>query len=127
MSSLHESCSGHLQTLSHAVHPSVAQKDKNLTAPDQDYRWDGGAQSNPIWQLLPGFADILNEQVSWIPVKPQSPVTLFQFLEGFDVRVRIDCLISGHHIHQNHSIRVPKDGDRDISGRRSCLELLFSW
>jgi len=30
MSSLHESRSHDLQTLSHAVHPSVAQKDENL-------------------------------------------------------------------------------------------------
>ena len=49
MSSLHESCSRHLQTLSHAVHPSMAQKDGNLTAPDHDYRGDGGAQSIQIW------------------------------------------------------------------------------
>jgi len=49
MSSLHESHSCHLQTLSHAVYPSVAQKDENLTAPDQEYRRDGGAQSNQIF------------------------------------------------------------------------------
>jgi hypothetical protein len=58
MSSLHESRSRHLQTLSHAVHPWVAQKDENLTAPDQDYREDGGAQSNQIWRLPPGFVDL---------------------------------------------------------------------
>jgi len=68
---------------------------------------------------------VLNEHVSWIPVRPHSPVTLFQFLEGSDVRVRIDCLTSGHHLHQNHSINVPKDGDHDFSGGRSCLELFF--
>ena len=55
MSSLHESQSRHLQTLSHAVHPSVAQKDGNMTAPDQEYRGDGGTQSNKIWRLPPGF------------------------------------------------------------------------
>ena len=49
MSSRHESRSRHLQTLSHAVHPSMAQKDENLMAPDQDYRGDGGAQSIQIW------------------------------------------------------------------------------
>jgi len=58
MSSLHKSRSRHLQTLSHAVHPSVAQKDENLTAPDQDYGGDGGAQSNQIWRLPPGFTDL---------------------------------------------------------------------
>jgi hypothetical protein len=36
MSLLHESCCLHLQTLSHTVYPSVAQKDENLTVPDQD-------------------------------------------------------------------------------------------
>jgi hypothetical protein len=36
MSLLHESCSHHLQTLSHAVHPSVAQKDKNILG-----QWSG--------------------------------------------------------------------------------------
>ena len=56
-----------------------------------------------------------------------SPVTLFQFLEGFDVRIWIDCLTSGHHIHQNCSINVPKDSDYELSSRRSCLELLLSW
>jgi hypothetical protein len=30
MSSLHKSCSHHLQTLCHAVHPSMAPKDENL-------------------------------------------------------------------------------------------------
>jgi len=58
MSLLHESCCRHLQTLSHAVYPSVAQKDENLTVPDQDYRGDWGAQSNQIWQLPPGFIDL---------------------------------------------------------------------
>ena len=48
MSSRHESCSRHLQTLPHTVHPSMAQKDGNLMAPDQDYRGDGGAQSIQI-------------------------------------------------------------------------------
>ena len=33
MSALHESRSRHLQTLSHAVHPSVAQKYENLFGP----------------------------------------------------------------------------------------------
>ena len=33
MHSLHELRSRHLQTLSHAVHPSVAQKDENLFGP----------------------------------------------------------------------------------------------
>jgi len=33
MSSLHESRSRHLQTLSHAVHPSVAPKDENIFGP----------------------------------------------------------------------------------------------
>jgi hypothetical protein len=28
-------------------------------------------------------------------------------------------------MHQNHPISVTKDGDHDISGGRSCLELLF--
>ena len=28
---------------------SMAQKDGNLTAPDQDYKGDGGAQSIQIW------------------------------------------------------------------------------
>ena len=55
MSALHESRSRHHQTLSNAVHPSVAQKDENRTVPDQDYRGDGGAQSNQIWRLPPGF------------------------------------------------------------------------
>jgi hypothetical protein len=41
MFSLHESCSRHLQTLSHTVHPSMAQKDENLMVPDQDYRGMG--------------------------------------------------------------------------------------
>jgi len=50
--------SRHLQTLSHAVHPSVAQKDENLTAPDQDYGGDGRAQSNQIWRLPPRFIDL---------------------------------------------------------------------
>jgi len=58
MSSLHESRSRHLQTLSHAVHPSVAPKDENLTAPYQDYRGNGGGQSNQIWRLPPGFIDL---------------------------------------------------------------------
>ena len=58
MSSLHESRSRHLQTLSHTVYPSVAQKDENLTAPDQNCRGGGGAQSNQIWQLPPGFVDL---------------------------------------------------------------------
>jgi len=70
---------------------------------------------------------MLNQHVSWIPVRPHSPVTLFQFLEGFDVRVQIDSLTSGYHIHQNHSINVPKDGDHDLSSGKSCLELLFYW
>jgi len=70
---------------------------------------------------------VLNQHASWIPVRRHSPLKLFQFLEGFDVRVRIDCLTSGHHIHQNHSIRFPIYGDHDLSGGRSCLELLFSW
>jgi hypothetical protein len=38
MSSRHKSHSCHLQTLSHAVYPSVAQKDENLMVPDQGYR-----------------------------------------------------------------------------------------
>ena len=50
--------SRHIQTLFHTVHPSVAQKDENLTAPDQDDRGDGGAQSNQIWRLHPGFIDL---------------------------------------------------------------------
>ena len=58
MSSLHESRAHHLQTLSHAVYPSVAQKDENLKVPDQDYRGNGGAQSNQIWRLPPGFIDL---------------------------------------------------------------------
>jgi len=58
MSSLHESRSRHLQTLSHAVHPSVAQKDENLMASDQDYRGDGGGHSNQIWRLPPGLVDL---------------------------------------------------------------------
>ena len=70
---------------------------------------------------------VLNQHVSWIPARPHSPVTLFQFLGGFDVRVRIDCLTPGLHLHQNHSISVPKDGDHDLSSGRSCLELPFSW
>jgi hypothetical protein len=61
MSSLHESHSRHLQTLSHAVYPSAAQKDENLTAPDQDYRGDGGAQSNQIWRLPLGFRDLCED------------------------------------------------------------------
>jgi len=32
------------------MYPSVAQKDENLIVPDQDYRGDGGAQSNQIWR-----------------------------------------------------------------------------
>ena len=58
MSLLHESCSRHLQTLSHAMHPSVAQKDENLMVPDQDYRRDGVALSNQIWRLPPRFIDL---------------------------------------------------------------------
>ena len=58
MSSLHKSRSRHLQTLSHALHPSVVQKDGNLMALDQDYRGDGGAQSNQIWRLPPAFIDL---------------------------------------------------------------------
>jgi len=50
MSSLHESHSCHLQTLSHAVYPSVAQKDENLTAPDQEYR-GMGSTVQPNFQL----------------------------------------------------------------------------
>ena len=68
------------------MHPSVAQKYENLTVPDQDYRGDGGAQSNQIWRLPPGFVTclrvgiiMLNQHVSWIPVRLHSPVTLFQF------------------------------------------------
>jgi hypothetical protein len=38
--------SRHLQTLSHVLHPSVAQKDENLTAPDQDYGGGGGAMGS---------------------------------------------------------------------------------
>ena len=30
---------------------------------------------------------MLNQHVCWIPVRPHSPGTLFQFLEGFDVSV----------------------------------------
>jgi hypothetical protein len=30
---------------------------------------------------------VLNQHVCWIPVRPHSPGTLFQFLEGFDVSV----------------------------------------
>ena len=41
MSSLHESRSRHLLTLSHAVHPSVEQKHENRAAPDQEYRGMG--------------------------------------------------------------------------------------
>ena len=41
MSSLHESRSRHLLTLSHAVHLSVGQKHENRTAPGQDYRGMG--------------------------------------------------------------------------------------
>ena len=41
MFSLHESRSRHLQSLSHAVHPSVAPKDGNLTTLDQDCRGEG--------------------------------------------------------------------------------------
>ena len=48
ISSLHESHSRYLQTLSHVVHRSVAQKDENMTPPDPDYTGDGGAQSNKI-------------------------------------------------------------------------------
>ena len=70
---------------------------------------------------------MLNQYVSWISVRLHLPVTLFQFLEGFDVRVQIDCLTSGHHIRQNHSINVPEDSDHDLFGGRSCLELSFSW
>jgi hypothetical protein len=47
----------HLQNLSHAVYPSVAQKDENLTAPDHDHREDGGAQSNQTRRMPPGFKD----------------------------------------------------------------------
>jgi len=47
---------------------------------------------------------VLNQHVYWIPFRPHSRLELFQFLEGFDVRVRIDCLTCGHHIRQNHSI-----------------------
>ena len=45
---------------------------------------------------------VLIQHASCIPVRPHSLVTLFQFLEGFDVCIRIDCLTSGHHIHHNH-------------------------
>jgi hypothetical protein len=68
---------------------------------------------------------VLNQHATWIPVRPHSLVTLLRFLEGVDVGVRIDCLTSGHHIHQNHSISVPKYGDHDLSGGRSCVELPF--
>ena len=37
---------------------------------------------------------MLNQHVFWIPVRPHSPVKLFQFLEGFDVRVRVVSVIS---------------------------------
>ena len=70
---------------------------------------------------------VLNQHVSWSPVRLHLPVTLFLFLEGFAVHVWIDCLTSGHHIHQIHSINVQKDGDHGLSSRRSHLELLFSW
>ena len=36
---------------------------------------------------------MLNQHVFWIPVRPHSPVKLFQFLEGFDVRVRVVSVI----------------------------------
>jgi hypothetical protein len=58
MFSQHESRCRRLQTLSHAVHHSVAQQDENVTASDHDYRGDGGAQSNQIWRLPPGFVDL---------------------------------------------------------------------
>jgi hypothetical protein len=48
MSLLHEPRSRHLKTLSHALHPSLAQKDENLTVPDQDCRGDGGAVLSDI-------------------------------------------------------------------------------
>jgi len=73
----------------------------------------GEAQSNPIlaiayWvrrRVRAGIV-VLNEHVSWIPVKPQSPVPIFQFLEGYDVHVRIDCLISGHHVNNCHCTAI---------------------
>ena len=54
MSSQHESRSRHLQTSSHAVHPSMAQKDGNLTVPDQDYRVDGEHSPSKFGDCLPG-------------------------------------------------------------------------
>ena len=61
-SSLHESHSYNLQTLSHTVHVLVAQKYENLKVPGQDYWGDGGAQSNQIWQLPPGFVDLCDSR-----------------------------------------------------------------
>ena len=49
MSSRHESRSRHLQTLSHAMNPSMAPKDGNLTVPDQDYRgWGSTVHPNLV-------------------------------------------------------------------------------
>ena len=63
MSSLHESRSPHLQTLSHAVNSSVTQKDENLRAPDQEYGWGvGGTQCNQIWRLPPGFVTYVRQR-----------------------------------------------------------------
>jgi hypothetical protein len=88
-----------------------------------------GAQFNQLWRLPPGFIDLCKGRhchaestrlldSCW----PHSLVTLFQFMESVDVRIQIDGLTSGHHIHQNHSI-----SDHDPCGGRGCLELLFSW
>jgi len=41
VSSLHESCCHHLQTLSHSVHPSVAPEDENLLG-----QWSGIIRSH---------------------------------------------------------------------------------
>jgi hypothetical protein len=57
--------------------------------------------------------------------RPHSPVMLFQFFEGFDVRVQIDCLTSGNHIHKN----VWAGGCGRTPRPRSIMRLRFctSW
>ena len=62
----------------------------------------------PLGSSTLGRTDIfvLNQHASWIPVRPQSPVTMFQFLEDFDIRVRIVPYLCPSHSPE--SISVPK-------------------
>jgi hypothetical protein len=68
---------------------------------------------------------VVNHHVSWIPVRPHSPVTLFQFLESFDVRVRTHGLTSGHHIIRNHSVKSQKTVIMTFPSEEVVLNFFF--